>query len=915
MHHRMRFWPAIHALSFLMAATAPADVFVVRARPGAALSVEASLSTKAVGEKFCKPLHCIVTTRVPLETAALNALRVAGAVELEPLPDAHKVMFANAIFDGDAGTYSKDFPGKAELPTTGSSALYAVMFKALPEAEWLNEIIALGGVPVAFMPSMSYLVYGPRSLKAKLASKDYVFRVEEAPAGIKRSGLDDAGMGGSDEIQTLVSIVNVSSSNVKDRISKSHGGTPPSARKDGFLETLEARMTHSEALALSRLPEVMFIARSREAKPSDERSNRIIAGGQPGSGSGSWPPAIGTNLGFWSTYLANLSTIPTFNLSNQVIGFLDTGVDAGMKGCGDRCPPYLRANASDTCRLVYTNDVTSDFSSYGIQGGDPASNRRATDYDYHGTLTTSIAAGFAGSESSGVDTNGYAFTQGVAQGARVAMSKIFAPACDPNANATFWRTFGDVEGQFAPSKLNQLIRYSFVALTRQTPLPDGSPAGPGARLFNHSWNASTAGYDDVAATMDTASLSGLSFTFLYSDGHQEALSSGYPMVRPSLHIVAAGNCAPSPCNPAVDSVLSPATAKNVIAVGATYSDNHQPFMPLCAACNELAPGTDYRTVSPWSRSGNLGGRIKPDLVAPGVRSYGRRSSSIFYCASDGCNSSLGNYPGPANSYKWSTGTSFAAPVVTGAAVVVSEWLDALVRNGSVDSTYWPPDSYGVVYPTPSLIKAILIGGAKDLCPTDSCPIPKLNSSDPDRLMRSAPDRFQGWGGVSLERLFGAASSYFLGNRMTIRGLGVWSKTLSVVDGSRPITVSLVWPDPTSAVGPLVDNVLVADLDLTVSFTGRDGVARTYYGNLYGTPSNPLVRDGYSLPNPSAPTFDRAVNNVERVSIRVAEAPAAGSSLTVTVTPFTLGPPACDPTGYSCVQRAFQDFSLFADNAH
>lgn len=216
------------------------------------------------------------------------------------------------------------------------------------------------------------------------------------------------------------------------------------------------------------------------------------------------------------------------------------------------------------------------------------------------------------------------------------------------------------------------------------------------------------------------------------------------------------------------------------------------------------------------------------------------------------------------------------------------------------------------FPTPALVKAILIGGAKDLCPSDNCPLPKLLPNDPDRVMHSAPNRFQGWGGVSLDRLLGPANNYFLGNRITHRLLASWSKTINVVDGSRPVTVTIVWADTASNPGVAPDNVLTADLDLKVSFTGRDGVARTYYGNLYGIPSNPSSRDGFSLPNAQTPTFDRA-NNVERVSVRTNEAPAAGGSIMVTVTALTYGPPSCQPGG--CFQRVEQDFALFVDNAH
>jgi hypothetical protein len=246
---------------------ARSDVFVVRPKGPAGGSIAATLATKSVGEKFCQSSHCIVTTGKPAELAVLKSLETSRAVEIELLPNAHKVFFVNAVFDGDTGAYSRNFPGKAELASGDPMGQFVVIFKSHPNADWLNEIAAMGGLPLNGMPSMSYLVYGPRGLPANLAKKSYVFRVEEVPAGIKRLGLDDSKADASEVISTYVSIANVSASTVKDRISKSHGATPPSSL-NGNVEMLEARLPYGEAVALSRLPEVVTIARGVEARLS-----------------------------------------------------------------------------------------------------------------------------------------------------------------------------------------------------------------------------------------------------------------------------------------------------------------------------------------------------------------------------------------------------------------------------------------------------------------------------------------------------------------------------------------------------------------------------------------------------------------------------------------------------------------------
>jgi hypothetical protein len=110
-------------------------------------------------------------------------------------------------------------------------------------------------------------------------------------------------------------------------------------------------------------------------------------------------------------------------------------------------------------------------------------------------------------------------------------------------------------------------------------------------------------------------------------------------------------------------ILPPATAKNVITVGAIYSDND--YM------------TDY---SEWGPTDD--GRIKPDLVAPGDNSL---SAAITTTDING-------------GYGLFFGTSAAAPVVAGATTLMIErWLE----NHSSSTL-------------PSTIKAVLIETCKDL---------------------------------------------------------------------------------------------------------------------------------------------------------------------------------------------------------
>jgi hypothetical protein len=111
-------------------------------------------------------------------------------------------------------------------------------------------------------------------------------------------------------------------------------------------------------------------------------------------------------------------------------------------------------------------------------------------------------------------------------------------------------------------------------------------------------------------------------------------------------------------------IWPPATAKNIIAVGATNSDNDSM--------------TDFSSWGPVDD-----GRIKPDVVAPGCES-----------GSAGIRSTVSG-----NSYGSDCGTSYAAPAVAG----ISALLIQQYRH-----------IYGGADPWPSTVKALLIHTAVDL---------------------------------------------------------------------------------------------------------------------------------------------------------------------------------------------------------
>jgi len=227
-----------------------------------------------------------------------------------------------------------------------------------------------------------------------------------------------------------------------------------------------------------------------------------------------------------------------------------------------------------------------------------------------------------------------------------------------------------------------------------------------------------------------------------------------------------------------ETVISPATAKNVIAVGATWRADVDPPCP-----------------TEWSSRGFAhDGRIKPDVMAPGAGLISAASDLVFGTAS--CE------------YIPMSGTSMATPVTAGHA--------ALVRQYFVDGFYpgGAPDPDAGFEPSAALVKAMLIASAVDLV--------ELGCA----MAEPVPSRDQGWGIIQLDRVLlfdGDASRLLLDDERDVFAAASdppLQRELAT-GAAGPLKVVLVWTDPPST--SLAEVNLVNDLDLVVE--GPDGVFR------------------------------------------------------------------------------------------
>jgi subtilisin family serine protease len=369
----------------------------------------------------------------------------------------------------------------------------------------------------------------------------------------------------------------------------------------------------------------------------------------------------------------------------------------------------------------------------------------ARDCGGHGSNVASIAAGHGQPGSEYEDDRGFDHGMGVAPFAQVGASKIFA--CDGTFSHTFVPTAASAAAYAA-----------------------------GARVSNNSWGSSDNSYTAWSAAYDA----------LVRDASAEAGP------QPLVLVFAAGNDGFD----GYGTIGAPATAKNVIAVGASESVRAS-GTDGCGVPDFAADGArDIVTFS--SRGPTADGRLKPDLVAPGTHVTGAAPQHADYNESGVCT----RYLAGTTWYSVVSGTSQATPHVTGAAALVRSWYQR--TQGAA--------------PSPALTKALLVNTATDL---------GGGRDGQGDTIAPGPNHDQGWGRVNVGNVVDGTSrdlrDQLAADTLTASGERR-VRAYAVADPSAPVKVTLAWTDApgTTTGAPAVNN-----LDLVVDAGGR-----TYRGNVF-----------------------------------------------------------------------------------
>ncbi len=318
--------------------------------------------------------------------------------------------------------------------------------------------------------------------------------------------------------------------------------------------------------------------------------------------------------------------------------------------------------------------------------------------------------------------------------------------------------------------------------------------GAGSRIHVNSWGSS----------QDLGEYNGLSYDF-----------DRFVWENPDmLFITAVGNFAGDwDGDGKVDlaSIASPATAKNVLSVGANENLNFVGGIQLPAAqvssLNQRFPveplasnhlSDNVQGLAPFSGRGpTLDGRTKPEVVAPGTNLLSTRSHA------PGAIGLWGDYN---EFYNWTGGTSMSAPLVAGMA--------ALVRQGL--KIYYSRSN-----PSASFIKALLMNSALDLYPGQYGEGTRTQEID-----RPRPSFQSGFGMVQ-----GSASlrqnKLVLEDRLDGLNQGQSQDYSFTLQQTSLVSMTLVWTDYPAAPGS--ETALVNDLDMVLF--NENGQSQVYENHL------------------------------------------------------------------------------------
>lgn len=308
----------------------------------------------------------------------------------------------------------------------------------------------------------------------------------------------------------------------------------------------------------------------------------------------------------------------------------------------------------------------------------------------------------------------------------------------------------------------------------------------GARIHANSWGSSTYGtYTTDSRQSDEFMWDHPDMLIVFSAGN-DGWDSGDGVIDP-------------------DSIGAPATAKNVLTVGAAESGRP-------TGSGGLSSYT-YGSLWPWDYSANPiysdyvsqpydllnqgmaafssrgptdDGRIKPEIIAPGTDIVSTRSRY------PGAGTVWGAHPN--TNYCFGGGTSMSTPLTAGAAALVRQYFQDYRQHEQ---------------PSSALIKAALLHGARTIYPG------QYGTNQFLEIPAARPNNVEGWGQVDLENaLFPDDASWFFSDAADGLTISDPPAPLTFYATNGTVRITLLYTDYPALAGAGIK--LVNDLDLVLA---------------------------------------------------------------------------------------------------
>ncbi len=567
-------------------------------------------------------------------TATTEQLRVAGARVLAAYGASHAVRVPEAARDAflarmaALGLEARELPDHIDTPARridprvdhppaapAGAGLFLLQYVAPPLPEWQAEIRATGMIEILPLPERAIVVVATREQLAHVSRQpwieyggpylaDYKFR----PAGVDRG-------------EFTIQIADTDATRASIASIEARAGGFVSASSSDHILTARFRAGRAVAAAMVNDPFVLGVETFVPLQPSDERQALSLTGKTTLTDAAAFAnalPGTATNYRRWLDHYG--FTANALTTRGIVVDVADMGV---LNGCGAHSTEE-RAHVDLRGRVVYHNGATIVTGGGSVTEAGVNRSPDYTDQSGHGTVVASIIAGnpLAGVDTnsppyptsgigatSGKDPNGYFWGMGVAPGIRV--------------GSTVMMDGGQQVGTYGVKD------WTTRAVTRKcntpaTPCTSTTVNCP-ATVQNHSNNE-----------YETTGTNAGYYTTSAAEFDKSVRRADHVTNVPLAITVSAGNIKQGANDPTT-AVLAPATAKNVISVGATESDRDS------TACNgegenptKRHKAEDYTFLAYLSRRGTADNRLKPDVLAPASLATGARQwYASYYCLNSG----------------------------------------------------------------------------------------------------------------------------------------------------------------------------------------------------------------------------------------------------------------------------------------